>query len=133
MYAVCASLIHRICRVAKYQDLQIWQRSHQLTLAVYGATLAFPQQELYGLTSQMRRASASIAANIAEGCGRKSDTELARFLRISLGSANELHSHLRLARDLGFLDEARHVSLSDEALALQRMLATFIQRLKGAS
>ena len=75
-----------------------------MTLAVYEATAGFPRGELYGLTGQIRRSCSSIPANIAEGCGRGGDAELARFLKISAGSASELEYHLLLARDLHLLD-----------------------------
>ncbi len=73
-----------------FKELKVWQKSHQLTLAIYKATGKFPKEEIYGLTSQVRRASASIAANIAEGCGRSGEAELGRFLQIAMGSASEL-------------------------------------------
>ena len=80
--------------------LKVWVKAHEVTLAIYQCTRNFPREEIYGLTSQMRRAAASIAANIAEGCGRRSDAELHRFLQIARGSARELEYHLLLARDL---------------------------------
>ncbi|WP_092769607.1 four helix bundle protein [Hymenobacter actinosclerus] len=83
-----------------YRSLQIWQRSHQLTLQLYGLTKNFPREELFGLVSQMRRAAASIPTNIAEGCGRNSDAELARFLTIASGSASELDYQLLLSHEL---------------------------------
>jgi four helix bundle protein len=72
-----------------FKDLMVWQKAHVLTLAIYKLTLRFPKEEMYGLTSQLRRAAASIAANIAEGCGRRSDREFKRFLQIARGSASE--------------------------------------------
>jgi four helix bundle protein len=90
-----------------------------------------PNEELYGLTSQLRRAAASIPANIAEGCGRNGDAELARFLVIALGSANELDYHLPLAFDLGYLDASDHERLTYEAQGVSRMLAAFIDRLRS--
>ena len=86
-----------------FKSLKVWEKSHELTLAVYKATTNFPKDELYGLTSQIRRASASIPANIAEGCGRTGKAELARFLQVAMGSASELEYHLLLAHDLGLL------------------------------
>lgn len=83
-----------------FKDLKVWQKAHVLTLTLYRLTRIFPREELYGLTSQIRRCSASIAANIAEGCGRKGNAELHRFLQIAAGSASELDYHLLLARDL---------------------------------
>ena len=85
------------------RKLEVWRRGHRLTLAVYKTTATFPREELYGLTGQMRRASAAIPANVAEGCGRGSNADLARFLQIAFGSASELENHLLLARDLSLL------------------------------
>jgi len=76
--------------VKDFRKLKVWEKSHHLTLAVYKATALFPKDELYGLTSQIRRSGVSIAANIAEGCGRAGDAEFARFLQIAMGSASEL-------------------------------------------
>ena len=84
-----------------YRKLAVWQSSHELTLAVYRVTIRFPKDELFGLTSQMRRSSSSIPTNIAEGCGRATNADFTRFLHISLGSANELEYQLLLCRDLG--------------------------------
>jgi four helix bundle protein len=91
--------------VKNFRDLKVWERAHHLTIDVYRATRGFPREELYGLTSQARRCSASIAANIAEGCGRRGNAEFHRFLQIASGSACELDYHLLLARDLGFLED----------------------------
>jgi four helix bundle protein len=76
-----------------FRELKVWQKAHQLTLAIYQNTNAFPREELYGLTSQLRRSSSSVAANLAEGCGRSGDAELARFCSIAMGSATELEYH----------------------------------------
>ena len=84
-----------------FRNLQVWQKSHRLTLDVYAASKVFPRDEIFGLTSQMRRASASIGMNIAEGCCRKGDAEMARFLQIAMGSASELEYQFLLAHDLG--------------------------------
>ena len=80
-----------ILSMRDFTKLKVWERSNQLTLAVYRATAAFPREETYGLKSQTRRSCASIPANIAEGCGRGTNADLARFLQIALGSASELH------------------------------------------
>ncbi len=111
--------------------MQVWRKGHGLTLAVYGVTGRFPKHELYGLTSQMRRSCASIPANIAEGCGRDGDAELARFLRLAAGSASELEYHLLLARDLHLLTPEDHERLTNETKEIKRMLTTFVKRLKG--
>jgi four helix bundle protein len=116
--------------VGDYRKLQVWERARRLTLDVYESTRSFPKDEMFGLTSQLRRAASSIPANIAEGCGRNGDAELARFPGIAIGSANELDYHLLLARDLGYLPSARYEPLAAEVQALSRMIATFIERLR---
>jgi len=102
-----------------------------VTLQVYTLTRHFPADELYGLTSQMRRAAASIGANLAEGCGRDGDAELARFARIARGSVAELEYHLLLARDLHLISEPDYQELAAEAVALKRMLTASIRPKTG--
>ena len=114
-----------------FKDLVVWTKAHHLTLAVYRQTRTFPKEEMYGLTSQVRRASASIGANIAEGCGRRSDAEMKRFLQIARGSANELECHLLLAKDLQFLGSDEFRRLEEKILEVQRLLASLVQRLQG--
>jgi four helix bundle protein len=119
--------------VQDYRNLKVWERAHQLTPAVYTTTGTFPKDELYGLTSQIRRSCSSIPANIAEGCGRDGDAEFARFLRIAMGSASELDYHLLLARDLGFLPATDYERLENELREVRRMLNVFIQKLRANS
>jgi four helix bundle protein len=106
-----------------FKKLDVWRAAHSLACDVYRDTGGFPKTEVYGLTSQLRRSSASIAANIAEGCGRSGDTEFSRFIRISLGSATELEYHLLLSRDIGLLDNEAYERLSVQARRIQGMLA----------
>ena len=113
-----------------FHTLQVWQKAHQLTLGVYQVTGSFPDSERYGLSSQMRRCSASIAANIAEGCGRGGRKDFARFLRIATGSASELEYHLLLAKDLGMIVPEEHHRLTGEVAEVRRMLAGLLRRLK---
>lgn len=112
-----------------YKELMVWQKAHQMTLDAYSVTREFPKEELYGLTSQLRRAAASIGANIAEGSGRRSNNESCRFLQIARGSASETEYHLLLARDLKLLREEDFRKLSRQADELQRMLTALIQSL----
>ncbi len=112
--------------------MKVWGKAHNLTLAVYKATHGFPKDEVYGLTSQLRRSSSSVGANIAEGCGRKGSVELAYFLHLALSSASELENHLLLARDLDLLSASVHDRLSNDTVEVKRMLTSFIQRLKAA-
>jgi four helix bundle protein len=116
--------------VKGFKDLKVWRKAHEMTVAVYQVTRTFPREEVYGLTSQLRRSAASIGANIADGCGRRSDGEMARFLQISRGSASEIEYHVLLARDLGYLGESEFRRLSLQADELQRMLTALIQRFR---
>ena len=113
-----------------YHKLQVWQKSHQLTLRICTATSTFPKAEIFGLTSQIRRAAASIELNIAEGCGRDSNPELTRFLRIALGSASELECQAEIARDLGYLSATTAVQWLTAITEIKRMLTGLIKRLR---
>lgn len=112
-----------------FKDLRVWEKAYDLTLNVYKKSREFPKEEMYGLTSQLRRAASSVGANIAEGCGRRSDPEMRRFLQIAQGSANEVEYHLLLASDLQFLSVDGFNELEAMVLEIQRMLASLVQRL----
>ena len=114
-----------------FRNLRVWEKTHQLTLDVYAVSKSFPREETYGLTSQMRRSATSIGCNIAEGCCRKGDLELRRFLLIALGSASELEYQALLARDLDFLKSAEHTKLENKIVEVKRMLAALVQKLKA--
>ena len=116
-----------------FRKLNVWERSHNLTLHVYSATKTFPKEELFGLTSQLRRASSSIPANIAEGCGKSSDPDLARFLQIAFGSACETEYHLILSKDLKYLSSQQYQVLNDYLISVKRMLAALISRIRTDS
>lgn len=113
-----------------YEDLQVWQKAHSLTLEIYKDTRCFPIEERFGLTSQIRRSCTSIGANIAEGCGRRSDAEMARFVQIAMGSGAELSYHLRLAHDLQFLSTPSFERLRADLSEVMRMLSSLSKRLK---
>ena len=112
------------------KKLKVWQKSYELVQAVYNATAKFPEDERFGLTSQLRRSAASIPANLAEGCGRRTDRELDRYVRISLGSATELEYHLILARDVGCLTAARYEPLAALTSEVQNMLVALRKPLR---
>lgn len=114
-----------------YRDLDVWRRSHHLALQVYAITKDFPQEERFGLTSQLRRSAISVPANIAEGCGRDTDTELKRFLDIAHGSASETEYYFLLAAELGYLPGALQAGLADEVGQLKRMIGAFSRKLKA--
>ena len=114
-----------------FKNLLVWQKSHALTLAIYLVTRHFPKEEICALTSQLRRAAASVPANIAEECGRGSDPEFARFLQMAMGSAGELEYHLLSAHDLKYLDKESFNQLSSQDVEVKRMLASLSGRIKG--
>ena len=113
-----------------FKELKVWRKAYDLSLAVYEASRSFPREEMYGLTSQLRRAAVSIGANIAEGCGRRSDGELVRFLQIARGSASEVEHHLLLARDLKFLQAATHQNIEKRLQEVQRMLTSLVSSIQ---
>ncbi|HYX68747.1 MAG TPA: four helix bundle protein [Terriglobales bacterium] len=115
-----------------FKELKVWVKAHELTLSIYKSTRSFPREEVYGLTSQLRRAAASIGANIAEGCGRRSDGEFHRFLQIARGSASELEYHLLLARDLHLMSESDFRAMEVKVAEVQRMLTSLAQSLTAA-
>jgi four helix bundle protein len=116
-----------------FRDLKVWEKAYALTLAPYRATKEFPREERFGLTSQVRRAASSIVANIAEGCGRDGEAELARFCQIAMGSASELECELMLTRDLGYLKLNDDERLTNDVTEVKRMLTSFIQKLRADS
>jgi four helix bundle protein len=113
-----------------YRDLKAWEKAHSLTLRLYQATRGFPREEMYGLTSQIRRCSSSIGANIAEGCGKRGNAEFQRFLQIASGSGSELDYHLLLAHDLGFLAAEDYRGLAEELAVIRRMLTSLLQKVE---
>ena len=115
-----------------FRDLRVWDEAHRLILSVYTVTQVFPKEERFGLTSQLRRASASIAANLAEGCGRRSEGEMARFIQIAMGSGSELSYHLLLAKDLTYLPEDRFSELNSHVERVMKMLSALAGKLKAA-
>jgi len=113
-----------------YRKLRVWRRAHEYVLCAYRATAAFPKEEQYGLMTQVRRAAVSIPANIAEGCGRGSDADFARFLQMAIGSTNEIEYHLRLASDLEFIPKSEHQGLEKQLIEIRKMLSSLMQSLR---
>lgn len=114
-----------------FRDVKVWTKAHQFVLAIYQATKAFPDDERYGLTAQMRRAATSISTNIAEGCGRNTEVDFARILQIAAGSASEVEYQLLLAHDLRLLDTGTHGSLTEKVTEIKRMLSSFMKMLRS--
>ncbi len=113
-----------------FRQLKVWEKSHLLALAIYKATKEFPKEELYGFTSQIRRASMSIPTNIAEGCGRNTDREFAQFLQIAMGSASETEYQLILARDLEFLSKDDYEMFHNNVEEVKRMLTSLLKTIR---
>ncbi len=111
-----------------FRNLIVWQKSHILTLDIYEITSQFPEEEKFGITNQLRRASVSIPNNIAEGSGRKSSKEFAQFLSISLGSTNEVEYLIELSKDLGFIELKRAEALFELIGEIQSMLYVLINK-----
>src|SRR6476659_3884172 len=114
-----------------FRDLRVWERAHRLALYSYEATNGFPKAEMFGLTSQIRRAAVSIAANIAEGCGKRGNGEFQRFLNMAGGSASELEYHFLLAHDLRLLDDKAYSGLNDSVVEVKRMLAALARKVES--
>jgi four helix bundle protein len=114
-----------------FRDLRVWHKAHLLVLASYRSTNDFPKQEVYGITSQIRRCAASIAANIAEGCGKRGNAEFKRYLNIAAGSASELEYYFLLARDLNFLEESNYQQLNSGVVEVKRMLASLTRKVEA--
>lgn len=114
-----------------YKKLKVWGLSHELTLMVYKQSSSFPKDQMFGLTSQIRRASSSIPTNIAEGCGRYSSKELTQFLNISLGSANETSYLLFLAKELNYIIAEEFESLENKIEQIKAMLINLISKIKN--
>src|SRR5690606_36775163 len=113
-----------------FRNLAVWEKSHQFVLAVYDGTAGFPVEERYGQTSQLRRCAVSITSNIATGCGRGSQVDLARCLQIALGSSSEAEYQLLLGRDLGCLAEADYQSAVRTVQEIKPMLTALIKRVR---
>ena len=114
-----------------FRDLKVWQRAHQITLAIYRSTRNFPREETYGMVSQLRGCSSSVAANIAEGCGRSGNAEFGRFLTVAMGSASELEYLLLLARDLAYLSRENHEAVAQDVGEMRRMLNRLLSKVQA--
>ena len=114
-----------------YKDLKVWEKAHQFTLSVYRVSKSFPKEEIYGLTSQLRRAASSIAANIAQGCGKNTKNDFANFLNISLGSSNEAEYFVLLAKDLNYISLDEYDILIKMINEVKAMLIALIGKVRA--
>ena len=122
--------MQKINTVASFEDLRVWQLSMDLVDNIYSAAALFPKSEIYGLTSQVRRAAVSIALNMAEGSDKKSDKDFIRFLRIAIGSTEEVVTALYIALDLEFIEKKKFDKLYEEANYIAARLNGLISYLK---
>jgi len=114
-------------KVKSHKDLKVWQEAMNLVVVIYEISENFPSKEIYGLTSQLRRASISVPSNIAEGAGRKGKKEFARFLYIALGSLSELETQLEIASRLTYMNEEE--TISQRIYFIRKMLSNLIKSL----
>ncbi len=114
-----------------FKTLRVWETFHEITLNVYKITRQFPPEELYGLTSQMRRSAASVPTNIAEGCGRNTDPDLAKFLTIAMGSASEVEYQLLLSKDLEYIRLNEYQNVTENLIASKKMLNAFLKKVRA--
>lgn len=119
-----------VAKINTFRDLLVWQKSMKLVTELYRVTSHFPQDEKYGLTSQIRRCSVSIPSNIAEGFGRRSTKEYVRFLNVAIGSLFELQTQLEIAKDLEFLQDGAFDAIYENSREIERMLSNLIFKLK---
>ncbi len=113
-----------------FKELHVWQRSVELATEIYQLTKTYPKNEMYGLTSQIRRCSVSVSSNIAEGAGRSGKKEFRHFLNIAYGSSFELETQLIISNNLGYLDQAKFEFLNEKIVELQKMLYKLIKSIK---
>jgi four helix bundle protein len=116
-------------QIKSFRDLLVWQKAMILVTDTYQSTKTFPSNELFGLTSQMRRSAVSIPSNIAEGYGRNSTGDYKRFLQIAVGSLYELQTHIEISKNLDFINEITHQILLAKAQELDRMLLALIRKI----
>ncbi|HZI54018.1 MAG TPA: four helix bundle protein [Chitinophagaceae bacterium] len=113
-----------------YRKLVVWEKAHKLTLLVYNITRAFPKEEQYGLISQIRRAATSTPTNIAEGCGKNTQTDFARYLQNAFGSMQEVQYLSFLSFELKYLDRENYIILENSISEIKAMLIGLIQKVR---
>jgi len=117
-------------KIKSFVDLKAWQEGHKLVLGIYKIVKNFPQEEIYGLSSQMRRCSVSITSNIAEGFSRKTKKEKSQFYYIALGSITELQNQLIISRDLKYLNKEKFNKLAQDTIRVQKILYGLIKSVR---
>ena len=112
-----------------FREMQVWNKGHKLAVEIYKLTAGFPREEIYGLSSQIRRAAVSIPTNVAEGCGRGSAKELKQFLKISMGSASEVEYQILLSYELRYMDRKTYDNLNSDIQEIKKMLSSYIVKI----
>lgn len=113
-----------------FHQLKVWEKAHAVVVEICTATKRFPKEEIYGLTSQLRRSAASVPTNIAEGCGRGTQKELAQFLQVAMGSASEVEYLLVLANDRNYLEDKSYSQFCENIVEIKKMLTSLILKLR---
>lgn len=121
---------YKLIKMSNFRKLLVWQKAMSLTTKIYTSTQKFPKEEIFGLTSQLRRCTISIPSNIAEGIGRDSNPELIRFINISVGSLFELQTQLEIAKNILYLNTEEFNNLYEDSREIERMLIAFLKKLK---
>jgi four helix bundle protein len=116
-----------------FKNIEVWKKAHKLVLDIYQYTISFPSSELYGITSQIRRAAVSIPTNIAEGSAKGSNADFGRYLQIAFGSASEVEYLLLLSFELKFINEESYTVLLNQIIEIKKMLSGFIKKLKAVN
>ena len=119
--------------MSNFRNLLIWQKAMNLVTNTYSNTKEFPKEEIFGLTSQIRRCIISVPSNIAEGCGRDSNKEYLRFLNVSISSLFEFQTQLEIAKNINYIIEKEYNNLYEDSRELERMLVSFINKIKERS
>lgn len=114
-----------------FRDLKVWGKAHQFALKIFNASKLFPKEEQFGITSQLRRASLSIPTNIAEGCGRGSDSDFARFIQMALGSASEVEYLILFCKELDFINGSSYLEFSNDVIEIKKSLTALLKKLKA--
>ena len=117
-------------KIFDFKEVYVWQKAHQLVLAIYSITKKYPKDELYSLTSQMRRAAISVPANFVEGFQRKGVKDEKHFYNIAQGSLAELQYFILLSKDLGYIEEIHHNKLHDLSIEVSKLLYSWIESTK---
>ena len=114
-----------------FKKLKVWEKSHAMVLQVYKVTKQYPKEELFGLSSQLRRSAVSVPSNIAIGCCRGSEADFKRFLQIAMGSASEVEYQIMLSNDLDYIETNEFLTMQESVQEVKRMLAALITKLKA--